>query len=85
MNTTTDPYFELYSEMCDTASAQAYALGYAQGSMQIHIATLEALLRTRGIRRAQLVEAIRKELRRLEATAQEIKDPTELHNKKAQG
>lgn len=79
MNTTTDPFFNLYTKASTRCNEYAFAIGWAQGSMKGTILTLDTILKTK-MTQAQKARAIRAEIARLEEIIKDINDPATLFN-----
>ena len=81
MNTTSpfDLYSDLYTKASTRCNEYAFAIGWAQGSIQGTILTLETILKTK-MTQAQKARAIRAEIAKMEEVIKDINNPATLFN-----
>lgn len=81
MNTTSLPYFDLYTNASARCNEYAFAIGWAQGNIKGVILSLESILKTK-MPQAEKARAIRQQIADLERLVKEINDPQSLFDKR---
>lgn len=79
MNTTTDTYFNLYTNASARCNQYAFAIGWVRGNMKGIIASMETILNTK-MTQAQKARAIRQQIAELEWIVKDIDNPETLFN-----